>query len=101
MQLLGERNSRIIVAELSAGGRVLASQRDAVVNVEDAVGSTRRPDGGGSLDAVLLGVDLAVEQGAAAVERGAGCLLWKSAGVLDFGRGSDGGRGLGSGTRVG
>lgn len=75
MQLLRERHRRIVIAQLAAGGGVLASQRDAVVDVQDAVGAAGRPDGRGGLNAVLLCVDLAVEECAATVERGTGCLL--------------------------
>lgn len=75
MQLLRERDRRIIIAQLAASRSVLARQRNAVVNIEDAVGAARRPDSSRSLDGVLLCVDLAVEQGPAAVEGGAGGLL--------------------------
>jgi hypothetical protein len=75
MQLLRERDGRIVVRQLATGLAVLACERNAVVDVEDAVGATGRPDGSRSLDAVLLGVDLAVCEGAAAGEGGAGCLL--------------------------
>jgi hypothetical protein len=75
MQLLGERNGRIVVGQLAARLAVLAGERNAVVDVEDAIGAAGRPDGGRGLDAVLLGVDLAVGEGAAAGEGGAGCLL--------------------------
>ena len=51
------------------------AKQDAVVDVEDAVATARRPDGGGGLDAVLLGVDLTIEEGTAAGEGGAGGLL--------------------------
>jgi hypothetical protein len=75
MQLLGECDSRVVVGQLAARLAVLAGERNAVVDVEDAVGAAGRPDGGRGLDAVLLGVDLAVGEGAAAGEGGAGCLL--------------------------
>lgn len=75
MQLLGKRDGRIVVGQFTSRLGVLARQRNAVVDVQDAVGAARGPDGGGGLDAVLLGVDLAVGEGAAADERGAGCLL--------------------------
>jgi hypothetical protein len=75
MQLLSESDSSIIVGQLAARSRVLASQGNTVVNVEDAVASAGGPDSRRGLDAVLLGVDLAVGKGAAAGEGGAGGLL--------------------------
>lgn len=90
MQLLGERDGRIIVGQLTSRLGVLASQRNAVVDVQDAVGAAGRPDSGGGLDAVLLGVDLAVGEGATADEGGAGCLLG-SVSIARLGRGGVGG----------
>jgi hypothetical protein len=75
MELLREGDGRIIVGQFATRARILASKRNAVVDVEDAVAAARGPDGGSGLDAVLLGVDLAVREGAAASERGAGGLL--------------------------
>jgi hypothetical protein len=75
VELLGECDGRVVVGQLAGQGAVPARERDAVVDVEDAVAAAGRPDGGGGLDAVLLGVDLAVEEGAAALEGGAGGLL--------------------------
>lgn len=75
MQLLGKRNRSIIVGQFTRLVGLLVSERDAVVDVEDAVAAARGPDGGGCLDTVLLGVDLAVEELAAAGEGRAGCLL--------------------------
>jgi hypothetical protein len=75
MQLLRKRDSRIVIGQLTASLAVLARERNTVVDVEDAVGAAGRPDSGRGLDAVLLGVDLAVCEGATAGEGGAGCLL--------------------------
>jgi hypothetical protein len=77
VELLGEGHGRVVVGQLAGQGAVPARERDAVVDVEDAVAAAGRPDGGGCLDAVLLGVDLAVLEGAAAFEGGAGGLLLK------------------------
>ena len=66
MKLLGKSNSSIVVAHFTRLIRLLVRKRDSVVDVEDAVLATWRPDGSGGLNAVLLGVDLAVQQGAAA-----------------------------------
>lgn len=83
MQLLGESNSGIVVGQFAASLAVLAGKRNAVVDVEDAVAAAGRPDGRRGLDAVLLGVDLAVGESAAAGEGGAGCLLlWWLASVV-------------------
>lgn len=68
MELLGESNGSIIVRQLACGIGDLGSKRNAVVDVENAIAAARRPDGGSGLDAVLLGVDLAIEQRAAAGE---------------------------------
>jgi hypothetical protein len=75
MQLLGEGDGGIVVAELAGLGALLVGERDTVVDVEDAVGAAGRPDGRRGLDAVLLGVDLPVLEGAATNEGGAGGLL--------------------------
>jgi hypothetical protein len=75
VQLLRECDGRIVVAQLSTSAGVLASKRNAVVDVQDAVGAAGGPDGSRGLDAVLFGVDLALFEGAAAREGGAGCLL--------------------------
>jgi len=75
MQLLGESDSRVVVGQLTGLFGLLVGERNAVVDVEDAVAAAGRPDGGRGLDAVLLGVDLAVEELAAADEGGAGGLL--------------------------
>jgi len=76
MKLLRKRHRRIIIGQLPCLSGVLARERDAVVDIEDAVAAAGRPDGRRGFDAVLLGVDLAVLQGAAALEGGAGCLLF-------------------------
>lgn len=75
VELLGESDGGIVVGELARRLCVLGGERDAVVDVEDAVAAAGGPDGGGGLDAVLLGVDLAVLELAAAGEGGAGGLL--------------------------
>jgi hypothetical protein len=75
MKLLGEGNGRIVVGQFTRLVALLVDERDSVVDVEDAVAAAGRPDGGGGFDAVLLGVDLAVEEGTAAGEGGAGGLL--------------------------
>lgn len=72
VELLGEGNGGIVVGQLAGSIGVLAGQRNAVVDVEDAGGAAGRPDGGGGLDGVLLGVYLAVGEGAAAVGSHAG-----------------------------
>lgn len=60
MQLLGKRHSSIVVGEFAGRAAVLGRQRDAVVDVEDAVAAAGGPDGCCGFDGVLLGVDLAV-----------------------------------------
>ena len=66
MHLLREGDGRIVVGELAVGRRVARPQADAVVHVEDARGAAGGPHHGGGFDVVLLGVDLAVGEGAAA-----------------------------------
>jgi hypothetical protein len=75
VELLGEGDRRIVVGQLAGAVGRLAGKRNAVVDVEDAVAAAGGPDGGGRLDAVLLGVDLALGEGAAAGEGGARGLL--------------------------
>jgi hypothetical protein len=75
MQLLSESDSSIVVGQLTTSLAVLAGKRNAVVDVKDAVAAAGRPDGGRGLDAVLLGIDLTLFEGAAAGEGRAGCLL--------------------------
>jgi hypothetical protein len=75
VELLGEGHGRIVVGQLTRLVALLVDERNAIVDVEDAITAAGRPDGGRGLDAVLLGVDLAVEEGAAAGEGGAGGLL--------------------------
>lgn len=84
MELLGESDGGIVVGELTRRLGVLGGERDAVVDVEDAVAAAGGPDGGGGLDAVLLGVDLAVLELAAAGEGGAGGLLVGSVSELSY-----------------
>jgi hypothetical protein len=66
MKLLGESNSSIIVAHLTRLTRLLVRKRNPVVDVKDAVLATGRPDSRSRLHTVLLGVDLTVDEGAAA-----------------------------------
>lgn len=66
MKLLGESNSSIIVAHLTRLVGLLVRKRNPVVDVEDAVLATGRPDGCRRLYTILLGIDLAVEKGTAA-----------------------------------
>lgn len=60
MQLLSKRDRGIIIRHFPRSTGVLARERDAVVDVEDARVAAGRPDGGCGFDRVLLGVDLAV-----------------------------------------
>jgi hypothetical protein len=75
MELLGKSDGGIVVGELTASLAVLASKRNTVVDVEDAVAAAGGPDGGSGLDAVLLRVNLAGCESAAACEGGASSLL--------------------------
>lgn len=59
MQLLRESNRGIVVGQLARRARIGGCERDAVVDVEDAVAAAGRPDDGCGLDAVGLGVDFA------------------------------------------
>jgi len=72
MQLLGKSNSSIIIGQLTRSFRVARSKRNAVVDVEDAGAAAGRPDDRGSLNLVLLGVDLAVFEAVAAGDGHAG-----------------------------
>lgn len=72
MDLLGKGNSGVVVGDLADGGAVAAGERDAVVDVEDAVGAAGRVDVARGRDLVVLGVDLAVGPDAAARDRGPG-----------------------------
>lgn len=73
MHLLCKGDGGVVVGEFAVGRRVGGAQGDAVVDVEDTVGAAWRPDDGGGLDVVLLGVDLAVGEVAAAGGGHAGC----------------------------
>jgi hypothetical protein len=66
MKLLRESDRGIIIAHLTRLISLLVRKRNSVVNVENAVLAAGRPDSRGSLHIVLLGVDLTVEEGAAA-----------------------------------
>jgi hypothetical protein len=80
MQLLRKRYRRIIIAHLTRLIRLLIRKRNPVVDVQDTVLAARRPDGSRRLHTILLRVDLAVEQRAAADGCHAGGL--RLAGVL-------------------
>lgn len=76
VDLLGESNGGIIVGDLADGGAVGAGERNAVVDVEDAVGAAGREDVARGGDLVRLGVHLALRPDAAARDgrlRGRGC----------------------------
>jgi hypothetical protein len=66
MKLLGKSNRSIIIAHLTGLIRLLVGKRNPVVDIEDTVLTARGPDGRRRLHAILLGVDLAVDEGAAA-----------------------------------
>jgi hypothetical protein len=88
VQLLGKSDGGIVVGQLASLGALLRGERNAVVDVEDAVAAAGGPDGGGGLDRVLLGVDLAVCEGTAASEGRARGLLfgsWVSSRLFDRG----------------
>ena len=85
MELLVERDGSIVVGQLAGGLCVLGGQRDAVVDVEDAVAAAGGPDGGRGFDAVLLGVHLAFDELAAADEAGARGLLACSVSLISSG----------------
>lgn len=72
MDLLGEGNGGIIVSELAGGRAVGAGESNAVVDVEDAVGTAGRVDVAGGGDGVSLGVDLAIGPDAATGDGGLG-----------------------------
>lgn len=74
MQLLRKRNRRVIVTHLASLTGLLIRKRNAVVNVQDAIDTTRRPDGSRRLHAILLGVHLAQREFTAASGRHARCL---------------------------
>lgn len=59
MHLLGERDGCVVVGDRAGGRAVGRSQGNAVVDVQDALGSTWRVDDAGGGDLVVLGVDLA------------------------------------------
>lgn len=66
LEVLRELERGIVVGELAAGVLVGRGERQAVVDVEDALGAARRPDVAGGGDLVDLGVDLAVSPDSAA-----------------------------------
>lgn len=69
VNLLGEGDSRIIVGDLATGCAVGAGERNAVVDVEDAVSAARREDEARSGNLVVLGVNLARGPDTAALDR--------------------------------
>ena len=76
VNLLGEGDGGIVVGQFAVGAGVARRERDAVVDVEQAVGAAGRPDDGRGLDLVVLGVDLAIGERAAAAYGHAGCRLF-------------------------
>lgn len=72
VELLGEGEGGVVVGDDAAGRGVGAGERDAVVDVEDALGAARRVDVAGTGDLVALGVDLALLPDAATLDRGLG-----------------------------
>jgi hypothetical protein len=66
MQLLRERDSSIVVGQLTSSTGRSGGQRDTVVDVQDAVGAAGGPNGGSCLNRVLLGINLAVYESTAA-----------------------------------
>lgn len=59
MQLLGKRDGGIIIAHLAGLVRLLIRKRNPVVDIQDAVLSTRAPDSRRRLHGILLRVHLA------------------------------------------
>jgi hypothetical protein len=66
MELLGESDSSVIIAHFTRLVSLLVRKCNTVVDVQDAVLAAGRPDSSRRLNAVLLGVDLAVQQRTAA-----------------------------------
>lgn len=73
MDLLGESDGGVVVGQDTGGLGVAAGERNAVVDVEDAVGAARRVDVAGGRDVVDLGVDLALLPDAASGDGGLRC----------------------------
>ena len=66
MQLLRKRDRRIIIAHLPRLLRLLITQRNAIINIEDAILATWAPDRSCRFHTILLGVHLAGDKGATA-----------------------------------
>lgn len=70
MDLLGESDGGVVVGEDTGGLGVAAGERNAVVDVEDTVGTAGREDVACRGDSVGLGVDLALLPDAASRDGG-------------------------------
>lgn len=73
VDLLGECNSGVVVADSAGSGAVCAGERNTVVDVEDSAGAAWRVDVAGSWDLVRLGVDLALGPDTATGDGGLRC----------------------------
>lgn len=71
VNLLSKGDGGIVVGDLTRGRAVAASERNAVVDVENSRLSARRPDHRGGGDLILLGVYLPINPGISASD---GCL---------------------------
>lgn len=69
-----KRNRRIIIAHLARGIRILTRERNAVINIQNAIRAAGAPNRRRGFHRVLLGVDEAVGEGAAAGHGHARCL---------------------------
>jgi len=80
-KLLGELQCSIIIGDLASAVDSVCSEGNTIVDIQDAIGSTWRPDGGRSFNVVRLGVSLSVgELGSAksaASCSSVGCILRK------------------------
>jgi hypothetical protein len=63
VDLLGESDGGIVVGDLSECARVGAGERNAVVDIQQAIGAARRPDNRCGWYLVLLRVDSAIGPG--------------------------------------
>lgn len=61
MHLLRKRNRRIIIRQLPGLRSVRRLQRNPVIDIQESRVPTGRPDSGGRLDEVFLGINVAVE----------------------------------------
>ena len=66
MQLVGKRNRRIIIAHLARLRRILARQRNTVVNIQDAILATWAPNRRCRLHLIRLGVHESIGERTAA-----------------------------------